>query len=362
MTKKSDGSGAVRHSTIYDVAKEANVSPATVSHVLNGTAPISIPTQKRVFKAVRELDYRPNANARSLRAAKSQILGVVVQDISSEYYAQCTAGILQRAQQEDFVVLTTDIHFRADILHKSVKALVDRRVDGLVFVGGAGDEESIQMAASAGVPIVIGDRYLEGYPCAEFNNFETMHGLTHALYQSGYRRFAYMGESLDRQQNLERRYGGVIQALDETDVPEADRLIILNSQIYPTKMKSAYQIFQTIIRDTPRDRLPEIVITSNDMIAQGVISVALRNGLRVPEDIAVFGFDNISISIYCTPSISTVVQDPFLLGTTLFDMLKERMRSGEHKNIVLPQQIAVRSSAPVAESFLVQQGLSIHQD
>lgn len=360
MSKKADGTGV--RSTIYDVAKEAKVSPATVSHVLNGTAPISVPTQKRVFKAVRELDYRPNANARSLRAAKSQILGVIVQDISSEYYAQCTAGILQRAQQEDFVVLTTDIRFDPNILRKSVKALVDRRVDGLLFVGGTHDEDSIQLAASAGVPIVVGDRFLEGYPCAEFDNFETMYNLTRALYAAGYRRFAYMGETLDRQQNLERRFGGFVQALDEACVPEADRTIVLNPQMYPSKMKIAYQIFQQLIRQTPREELPQIVLTSNDMIAQSIISAALRSGLRVPDDIAVFGFDNISISIYGTPSISTVVQDPFLLGTTLFDMFLERIKSGKCDNAVLPQQIAVRSSAPVAREFLLGQGLSIHQD
>ena len=360
MSKKADGTGV--RSTIYDVAKEAKVSPATVSHVLNGTAPISVPTQKRVFKAVRELDYRPNANARSLRAAKSQILGVIVQDISSEYYAQCTAGILQRAQQEDFVVLTTDIRFDPNILRKSVKALVDRRVDGLLFVGGTHDEDSIQLAASAGVPIVVGDRFLSGYPCAEFDNFETMYSLTRALYAAGYRRFAYMGETLDRQQNLERRFGGFIQALDEACVPEADRTIVLNPELYPSKMKFSYQIFQQLIRETPREKLPEIVLTSNDMIAQSVISASLRNGLRVPDDIAVFGFDNISLSIYGTPSISTVVQDPFLLGTTLFDMFLERIKNGKCNNVVLPQQIAVRSSAPVSRELLLSQGLSIHQD
>jgi LacI family transcriptional regulator len=361
MAKRSDGS-SVKHSTIYDVAKEAKVSPATVSHVLNGTAPISIPTQKRVLKAIRDLDYRPNANARSLRAAKSQILGVIVQDISSEYYAQCTAGILQRAQQEDFVVLTTDIHFCPDILHKSVKALVDRRVDGLMFVGGSRDEDSIRMAASAGVPIVIGDRFLEGYPCAEFNNFETMCGLTRALFAAGYRRFAYMGEPTDRQQNLERRFGGVIHALDEIGVPLTNRTIIINPQLYPSKMKSAYQIFHQLILETPREKLPEIVLTSNDLIAQSVISATLRSGLRVPDDIAVFGFDNISISIYCTPSISTVVQDPFLLGTTLFDMFLERIKNGKCENVVLPQQIAVRSSAPVLPELLTKYGLVIHTE
>lgn len=82
----------------------------------------------------------------------------------------------------------------------------------------------------------------------------------------------------------------------------------------------------------------------------------------MPDDIAVFGFDNISISIYGTPSISTVVQDPFLLGTTLFDMFLERIKKGKCDNVALPQQIAVRSSAPIPSELLARHGLEIHEE
>ena len=101
-----------RRSTIYDVAKRAGVSAGTVSHVLNGTAPISRETQARVWEAIRELGYTRNENARALRTSNSKIIGIVLQDIASEYYAQCTAGILQRAQEDGYAVLTLDAHFR----------------------------------------------------------------------------------------------------------------------------------------------------------------------------------------------------------------------------------------------------------
>ena len=112
--------------TIYDVAKQASVSPSTVSHVLNGTASISEETQKRIRAAIRELNYRPNANARALRQLHSHILGVTFPDIASEYYAACTASIIQHAQRHKYVVLASDLHFDNNVLAASIPALGSR--------------------------------------------------------------------------------------------------------------------------------------------------------------------------------------------------------------------------------------------
>ena len=353
---------AARRCTIYDVAKEAGVSPATVSHAVNGTAAVSQKTLKRVEDAIRKLDYMPNANARALRQTNSRLIGVILRDISSEYYAQCVSSILQCAQEENYVVLTGDTHFRPDIEEKIVAALVERRVDGLMFVGGNQDEKSIRMAREAGIPLVLGDRYLEGFPCVQFNNFETMRAIVHACYDAGYRRFGYMGEVLQNQQNLEKRYGGFAQGLIECGIPAEDRYICLTPRLNNGKMQPAYEQFSAYIRDTPADKRPQIMLTSNDMIAQGIISAILRSGLRVPEDLAVFGFDNISIAVYCTPSISSVEQDPYKLGEECFRMLMRCIRREETENVMLTQNVALRSSAPLPRANLERYGLTIHED
>lgn len=355
--------GAItKRCTIYDVAKEAKVSPSTVSHALNGTAGVSKPTLARITEAIRKLDYMPNANARALRQTNSRIIGVILRDISSEYYAQCVASILQCAQKENYVVLTSDTHFRLDIMEKSVAALVERRVDGLMFIGGTMDEKSIRMARETGMPLVLGDRYLEGYPCVQFNNFETMRGIVHSFYDAGYRRFGYMGELLNNQQNLERRYGGFAQGLEECGIPSEDRYICLTPGLNNGKMQPAYEQFTQYIQATPASQRPQVMFASNDMVAQGIISAVLRSGLRVPEDLAVFGFDNISIAVYCTPSISTVEQDPYKLGEACFDMMMRTIRNEETQNVMLTQRVAVRSSAPIALENLERYGLKIYED
>lgn len=353
---------AAKRCTIYDVAKEAGVSPATVSHTINGTAVVSQKTQKRVEDAIRKLDYMPNANARALRQTNSRLIGVILRDISSEYYAQCVASILQCAQEENYVVLTGDTHFCPQIEEKIVAALVERRVDGLMFVGGSQDERAIRMAKEAGIPLVLGDRYMEDYPCVEFNNFETMRGIVHACYDAGYRRFGYMGELLLNQQNLEKRYGGFEQGLAECGIPSEDRYVCLSPRLNNGKMQPAYEQFTAYLRATPAHKRPQLLFTSNDMVAQGVISAILRSGLRVPEDLAVFGFDNISLAVYCTPSISTVEQDPYRLGQECFRTLMRCIRGETAENVTLTQRVAVRSSAPLACEHLERYGLKIYHD
>lgn len=350
-----------RRSTIYDVAKRAGVSAGTVSHVLNGTAPISQETQARVWEAIRELGYTRNENARALRTADSKIIGIVLQDIASEYYAQCTAGILQRAQEEGYAVLTLDAHFSPEVLRTGVSALVNRRVNGLIFIGGSRDRESYEMANAAGVPIVFGDRFVPDYPCVQFNNYETMNRLVRALYRQGYREFCYYGEALSSQQNLEERFGGFRDAVRALEIPKEKCEIILQSDLDSSKMKKAFDYFHQWFSKVSERPNARVIMTSNDMIAQGVISASLRSGLRVPEDVAVFGFDDISIAAYSTPSISTVVQDPYLLGDRCFDMLMQRMRNPRERieNLMLEQQIVLRESVKLDAANAAAEGLSM---
>ena len=349
-----------RRCTIYDVAKHAQVSPSTVSHVLNGTASISASTKKRILASVEELGYRPNANARALRQLHSHLLGVIFPDISSEYYASCTAGIIQQARRHNYVVLANDLHFDNDVLRSSVPALVERRVDGMIFVGGIRDEEYIRMVVDAGVPVVLGDRLLEGYPCVEFNNFETMRKLVSALHDAGYRRFGYVGEAINQQQNLERRYSGFLAGVKERDIPSSDIFVRLEDSLnFSGKINSAYTFFRNYFAKVDWKRMPQVMLTSNDMVAMGCMSAALRSGLRVPEDIAIVGFDNISLAAFSTPSITSVEQNPYELGSCCFAQMIKKMRGEEVPNIMLGQQIAVRKSAPIPEECLIRNGLTL---
>ena len=351
--------------TIYDVARQAGVSAGTVSHVINRTATISEDTRTRVLDAISLLGYTRNENARALRTSNSKIIGIVLQDIASEYYAQCTAGILQKAQEKGYAVLTLDAHFSPQVLRNGVEALINRRVNGLIFVGGTRDRDVYEMASAAGVSVVFGDRHVPEYPCVQFNNYHTMYHLVRALYRQGYRKFFYYGEALSSQQNLEERYGGFRDALRDLKVPDDQCVAILQNDLDTGKMKKAFHYFQQWFRDETRFSHESVLLTSNDMIAQGVVSAALRSGLRIPEDLAVFGFDNISIAAYSVPSISTVAQDPYLLGEKCFEMLLRQM-TGSHTreqsdNLMLEQKVVLRETADLTPEYVLQEGLALEE-
>lgn len=350
-----------KKATIQDVARLAAVSPGTVSHVLNGTAPISDETKTRVHQAIRALDYHRNENARALRTADSKMIGVVLQDISSEFYAHCTAGILQRAQEAGYAVFTVDAHFTPEVLKSGVAALVDRRANGLIFIGGWQDRECYESAVDAGVPVVFGDRWVEDHPCVQFNNRQTMRNLVHALYLQGFRHFSYVGEALGFQENLEQRYGGVYDGVRELGIEKTGFHPILDDRLRGGKLRHSFDYFMTHPEVFAGYGEPHVILTSNDLIAQGAIHAMERSGRKVPQDVAVVGFDNISAAAYGRPSITTVAQDAYRLGQECFSLLMKRL-SGACESKVLTQQIAIRESAPLTEENAALAGLSIFRE
>ena len=160
--------------TIKDVAKLAKVSPSTVSRVLSGNPSISDDTCKRVKNAVKELHYTPNTTARSLRCEKSKSIGVVFPDISGEFYATCASAILKYARMSDYTVLFTESGHNLKAEKDSIKALFERRIDGIIFIGDNSDIPLIQSIAAQSIPIVTGDRTVGNIPSVTFNNRETV--------------------------------------------------------------------------------------------------------------------------------------------------------------------------------------------
>ena len=173
-----------------------------------------------------------------------------------------------------------------------------------------------------------------------------------------------MGEPLGYQENLEQRYGGVYDAICELGIPEEHFRTILDPGLRGGKLKHSYRYFQ----EHPRLFAPcgekHVILTSNDLIAQGAIYAIQRSGRRVPEDVAVVGFDNISAAAYAMPSITTVAQDPGLLGEKCFELLMKRILnpSADCPGEMLPQQIALRESAPLAAENAQLAGLTIFEE
>jgi len=344
---------SVKKVTIVDVAKLSGVVPSTVSHVLNGTAQITDETKERVMDAIRKLDYKPNASARALRQKRTRLIGVALQDISSEFYAKCTASMLKESLKDKYALMVMDACFDNERLKAQVSALIERRVEGIVFIGGSNDDEILQNVSNFNIPIVLGDRNDGRYSSVEFNNEESVYKLVLTLFESGYRRFAYAGEPLEVQENLRDRYRGFIKGLDVCGVPEENRLCIMTEELHQNKVTGAHGIFEKYFLDESGKAIPDVILTSNDMIAQGFIAAAAERGIRVPEELGIVGFDDIEISKFFQPSVTTIAQDEAALGRQCYRLLKKEIEGKkEHEHVVLKQKVKNRGTTRIPEEIL----------
>lgn len=335
-----------KKTTIVDVAKRAGVAPSTVSHVIHGTASISEQTREKVQKAIDELRYSPNAIARALRKEQSGLIGVVLQDISSEFYARCAAAILEEARKDEYVVLFCDASFQTENKRKGVEALLQQRVDGILFIGGNDDEDIIELVREQKIPVLLGDRRLGELPSVTFDNRTCISEMVCLLYEAGYRRFAYMAEPVSFQTNLQERYQGYLDGIGQCEGVESK--VWFDPRLQFEKIQTGHEIFYSYFTSSR----PEVILTSNDMIAEGLVSAAARYGIRVPEELGVVGFNDNKVVKYYTPPLTTVAQDTTLFGRECYRAFKQLLSFPERKIAkVLPQQIIVRESARIPEKL-----------
>ncbi len=335
----------MRKATIKDVAQMAGVCTSTVSRVLSGGASISEETCQRVRDAAKKLHYMPNTAARSLRCEKSRSIGVIFPDISGEFYASCASSLLRYARAQGYAVLFTESGKDREAERGAVGALMGRCVDGMIFIGDNSDAGLIRELSDRSIPIVTGDRVVSGIPSVTFNNRETVCGMVEALYRSGHKRFVYIGQTIEAQDNLLERFKGYMDALAKH--PDAEPMTVFEKVLHKNKLHGAYDMFRTKIMSLK----PDAIIASHDLIAQGVLHAAHGLGIRVPGDIAVTGFDDMLSSEYFIPSITTVRQDTDILARKCFETLVDLIEGRKARSSVIRQRVIWRDSAETAEEW-----------
>lgn len=341
---KSQAGRAPRRATMSDVAKRANVSISTVSHVLNGTAPISEEAAGKVIAAVKELHYMPNALARGLRQRQTMVIGLVVPEVRNEFYVGCASAVLQAADREAYTVLLCDCCYDLQREERSVRALIERRVDGLIFFGGSGDEGLIRLAHQSGIAVVLGDRSMDGYSSVEFTNVKAMRKLVKTLYDMGKKRFCYVSEPIEMQ-NLRERYEGFLQGLADCGLQNSQHELLVEKWLQQEKIETARKL---IVDQLCRQdfSVPDVYITSCDAIAIGIIAGLAAKGLRVPEDVGVVGFDNMAVAAYTNPPLTTVEQNVQRIGEHAFELLHNILsqKTTEPVHVMLESRLILRES------------------
>src|SRR4030043_1122723 len=285
--------------TIKDVAKYAGVSITSVSYALNGTGTISADTRKRVLKAAESLGYHPNIHARSLKKPKPPIIGVFITRFGGSFYEEILEGIHETVLKTDFELIVCPESRPVQ------KILTQRQVDGAIVFDSKIKRDILLKLVSWRFPIVVMDRHLE----AEYllplliDNRQGARDAFYHLYDQGARRISFIAGASDSFDNTERMQAFLKEG-------EKNGLIIPCYNGNFTE-ESGYENGKLIIES---GELPEAIFCANDQMAIGLIKAMKESNLHAPDDIAVIGFDNIQISRYMHPSLSTIGTSRFTWG------------------------------------------------
>jgi LacI family transcriptional regulator len=343
MNKKA--STKLRPPTMYDVARLAGVSQPTVSRVLNQndtSVPISDDTRQRVIEAVERLGYHPNVMARSLRTQRSQMIALLIADISNAFYHPLARAVQDVAHQHDYEVLISN----SDHLYENEKhfcEVVSRRsVDGVIMVPIHLTSEDIdQFFADTNMPIsILADHINHPHIDNVFvdDEYATYEGVRW-IAERGYREIGYVGVGDDMPPGP-RRYRGYTRALNEFGL-SPDPRFLLNGDF---TRESGVEVARTLIAS---GELPRALFIINDLMAIGVILTLQEAGCRVPEDVAVMGFDNIPEATIVRPALTTIGQTPRRLGLMLAESLFARLEnpSLERRIFQGSYELVIRDSA-----------------
>jgi LacI family transcriptional regulator len=336
LTKDEDVSTRAPRGTIYSVAQRAGVSIATVSRVLRGTANVAPATRERVLTAVDELQFTPSRSARSLAEGNHAANGIVFPDLSGPYFAEVVLGYEEVASELGRSVLILSTHGR-EAAREMVLDLASR-VDGLVVLGRTVGDDVLAELTAKQVPLVLIARDpVEGADSVNSENESSAYALTtHLVRDHGHRSFAFLGDAATSA-DFGQRWSGFGRALRDAKVP-APRT--------PIDCPFDEDGGRTAADDLLRTRPPRALVCANDEIALGAIAAAEEIGLRVPEDLAVTGWDDVMAARHSRPGLTTVRQPMHELGSWAARRLHERLAgdTSEPRHEVLPTQLVQRAS------------------
>ena len=326
--------------TIKDVAARAGISYTTVSHVVNGTRPVSDPVREKVEAAIAELGYVPSGVARSLRARATGTLGLLVPNASNPYFAELARGIEDHAERNGYSVILCNSDDDIDKQLRYLRVLVERRIDGLIVATVASDKAFAEALAGLRVPLMLVDRSLDGVTADRVQVDHELGGFlaTQHLLELGHRRIACVGGPASTQV-VQLRAAGYRRALAGAKV---EALPVVDCAFTSPAGYAAAQVL------LDGDQPPTAIFAGNDMIALGVLRAAAERGVRVPEQLSVVGFDDIQVSRYLYPALTTVGQSIGQLGEMAAARLLARIRTPDlsaEQQVVEPTLVLRESSA-----------------
>lgn len=330
--------------TMADVARLAGVSPKTVSNVLNGYPYIKGSTREKVLAAIDELGYQMNISARNLRAGRTGIIALAVPELSLPYFAQLSDAVIEAAATKGWTVV---VEQTGGVRERELEVLSGARrhlVDGVIFSPlalGPGEADYLRVDFPL---VLLGERIVHGpVDHVTMSNTEAARAATQHLLDLGRRRIAVIGAHFGEVRGAATlRLDGYLAALEAAGI-ERDDALISAPGLWWHRTEGAQGMQRLIEAGTEIDA----VFGFNDTLALGALHVLLRSGRRVPEDVAVVGFDNIEETRFSMPPLTSIEPGRVQIARTAVDLLAEKVggeRPTEHREVYADFTLEVRES------------------
>lgn len=325
--------------TIYDVAREANVSMATVSRVVNGNQNVKPATRKKVLKVIEEMGYRPNAVARGLASKKTTTVGVIIPDISNSMYAELARGIEDIATMYRYNIILSNSDQNQNKELQLLETMLGKQVDGIVFMSDVISAELLYEMERSPTPIVLAGSIDESQKIASVNidYYGAASEAVKKLIGNGHKRIAFVSGPLTSKINKDYKLKAYQEALQEAGIEYDENLVVECNNSYDEGMEAV---------ETLKPFKPTAYFVSNDEMSIGVIHGVEAAGGTIPGDVEIISYENSKLARMARPMLTSIAFPLYDIGAVSMRLLTKYMNKEEieENQVILPYRIEERQS------------------
>lgn len=326
--------------TIYDVAREAGVSMATVSRVVNGNMNVKPATREKVMEVIKRLDYHPNAVARGLASKRTRSVGVLIPDITNAYYSGLAQGINDIAAMYKYNIVLSTSEANEDSTRGVVSSILSRQVDGLIFIGHALPERVAEEVKRSRTPMVLADDSdpSGAFPVVTIDNEAAFMEAVEHLIGEGRKRIAFVGMKEQMANTDNPRYAGYLKALEKHGMAVDDSLIYEAERL---NYDNGYEIGQSLLAGQV-----DAAVTVDDELALGILNAFKDKNVAIPADFALMTANNTKLVGMARPEISSIEPPIYDIGAVAMRVLTKLMDNDEEsaETVNLPYRMIYRDT------------------
>ena len=328
--------------SVKDLAHELGVSIATVSRALRNSPEIGQEMQMKVKELAKRLNYRPNPFAQSLRKEGPRIIGVVVPNLVTHFYAAVLDGIEDEARRAGYSVVSSNSHESCEDEMRAIDNFINLHVEGIIasVSQNTTDYSHFEKVSKMGIPLVFFGRTClpDLFSSVTANGDVAAKKATQHLIETGSRRIAFLGgpNHLDM---VKRRKHGYLEALRDNRIPIDRELVVCNRIDFDLVVEATKQLLQI-------ENRPDAILAVNDTVTFAAFTAVKEMGLRIPEDVALIGFTDDQHARYVTPQMSAIEDQSYKMGCVAYDLLQKSISGDPNKyKKIVPQKLVIRGTS-----------------